>query len=80
MLVRVHAIGLVNIVAGKKIVPELIQQNATVQKIVATAEGLLNNDAARDAMRKDLSLVKGLLGSKGASANVANAVLAMRAA
>jgi len=80
LLVRVHTIGLVNIVAGKKIVPELIQQNATVQKIVQAAEELLANGAARDAMRKDLSLVKGLLGAKGASVNVANAVLAMRPA
>jgi lipid-A-disaccharide synthase len=77
LLVRVRNIGLVNIVAGKKIVPELIQQDVTVHKIVAAAEGLLDNEAAREAMRKDLSLVKGLLGTKGASANVANAVLIM---
>jgi lipid-A-disaccharide synthase len=77
MLVRLQNIGLVNIVAGRKIVPELIQQNATVQKIVKAAEGLLYNDAARNAMKNDLSLVKGLLGVKGASVNVANAVLAM---
>ncbi len=77
LLIRVRNIGLVNIVAGKKIVPELVQQNATVQKIVKAAETLLRNDAARDTMRKDLSLVKGQLGTKGASVNVANAVLSM---
>jgi lipid-A-disaccharide synthase len=77
LLVRVRNIGLVNIVAGRTIVPELIQQNATVQRIVQLAEEMLNNDAARDAVKKDLSSVRGLLGSKGASANVANAVLAL---
>jgi lipid-A-disaccharide synthase len=77
ILVRVKNIGLVNIVAGKRIVPELIQQNVTVQKIVEAAEELLSNEVAREAMKKELSAVKGLLGSRGASANVANAILAM---
>ena len=79
-LVRVKNIGLVNIVAGKTIVPELIQYNVTVQKIVELASGLLKNGAERTAMKKDLSAVKGLLGSKGASANVADAILAMNPA
>ena len=54
-LVRVKNIGLVNIVAGKTIVPELIQYNVTVQKIVELASGLLKNEAQRTAMKKDLS-------------------------
>jgi len=79
-LVRVKNIGLVNIVAGKTIVPELIQQNVTVQKIVELASSLLNDGPRRAAMKKDLSAVKGLLGSKGASANVADAILALNPA
>jgi lipid-A-disaccharide synthase len=79
-LVRVKNIGLVNIVAGKTIVPELIQHNVTVQKIVALASVLLNDEARRTAMKKELSAVKGLLGSKGASANVADAILALNPA
>jgi len=51
-LVRVKNIGLVNIVAGKTIVPELIQYNVTVQKIVELASGLLKNEAQRMAMKK----------------------------
>lgn len=79
-LVRVKNIGLVNIVAGATIVPELIQRNVTVQNIVGLASGLLKDEARRAAMKKDLSAVKGLLGSKGASANVADAILAMKPA
>ena len=79
LLVRVKNIGLVNIVAGRQIVPELIQGNATVRKIVETARELLNDEGLRSTMKKDLSAVRGLLGSKGASLNVANAVLAMGA-
>lgn len=79
-LVRVKNIGLVNIVAGKTIVPELIQHDVTVQKIVGLASALLKDDARRTMMKKDLSAVKGLLGSIGASANVADAILAMNPA
>ena len=77
LLVRVKNIGLVNIVAGKTIVPELIQHNVTVHRLVALASGLIKNDETRGAMKKDLSVVKGLLGSKGASANVAETILAV---
>ena len=79
-LVRVKNIGLVNIVAGKTMVPELIQHDVTVQKIVGLASALLKDDARRTMMKKDLSAVKGLLGSIGASANVADAILAMNPA
>jgi lipid-A-disaccharide synthase len=80
LLVRIKNIGLVNIVAGKTIVPELIQRNVTVQRIVELASGIFKSDEKRGAMKKDLSAVKGLLGSKGASANVAEAILAMNPA
>lgn len=76
-LVRVKNIGLVNIVAGKTIVPELIQHNATVQKIVEVATGLIRNASVREKMKADLSVVRGLLGSTGASANVADAILGL---
>ena len=76
-LVRIKNIGLVNIVAGKTIVPELIQHNVTVQRIVELASGLINNEAQQTAMEKSLSAVKGLLGTKIASANVADVILAM---
>ncbi len=76
-MVHIKNISLVNIVAGRAIVPELIQQNVTVQNIVERASGLLKNDGQRMTMKKDLSLVKGMLGTRHASSNVADAVLAM---
>jgi len=79
-LVHVKNIGLVNIVAGKTIVPELIQHQVTVQRIVDAASRLLGNEALRSAMKKELAAVKGLLGSKGASRKVANAILGMHPA
>lgn len=79
-LVRIKNIGLVNIVAGKRIVPELVQGDVTVAKIVAIASELFHNADRRDRMKRDLSEVRGLLGAKGASANVATAILAMNPA
>lgn len=77
LLVRVKDIGLVNIVAGRRIVPELVQGNATVRRIAEIARELLHDEGRRTTMKKELSAVRGLLGSKGASLNVANAVLGM---
>lgn len=76
-LVRIKNIGLVNIVAGKRIVPELVQGDVTVSKIVTIASELFHDADRRDKMKRDLSEVRGLLGTKDASANVATAILAM---
>ncbi len=80
LLVRIKNIGLVNIVAGETIVPELIQGDVTVQSIVDLARQLFGDEIRRAAMRKDLSAVRGMLGSKGASLNVARSILAMKPA
>jgi lipid-A-disaccharide synthase len=79
-LVRIKNISLVNIVAGKTIVPELVQGDATVPKIVAAVSELFRNEERCFRMRKELSAVKGLLGSLGASTNVAKTILAMNPA
>ncbi len=75
LLVRVNKIGLVNIVAGKQIVPELIQHRATAQRIAAEVRRLLGDDGDREAMRNELSQVKHRLGSSGASKRVAEHIL-----
>jgi lipid-A-disaccharide synthase len=75
MLVSIKNIGLVNIVAGKRIVPELIQHKASATHIAREALRILGDDKARETMRKELSAVKGVLGSVGASARVAERIL-----
>ena len=79
-LVRIKNISLVNIVAGKSIVSELVQNEATVANIVAVVSEFYRNEESRIRMKKELSAVKGLLGSAGASANVAKTILAMNPA
>jgi lipid-A-disaccharide synthase len=67
IFINVDHIGLVNIIAGKTVVPELIQQEATPEKIAAATIDLITNRAKMDHTRNDLSKIRGLLGSPGAS-------------
>ena len=50
-LVRAPFLSMVNLVAGRRIVPELIQQEMTPERIAAEAIRLLDNEAERAAMR-----------------------------
>jgi lipid-A-disaccharide synthase len=79
-LVDVQHIGLVNIVAGRSIVPELIQHECSPERLVAAMTPLLTNVAAASAMRSELSVIRERLGSGGASAKVAASILAWGAA
>jgi lipid-A-disaccharide synthase len=75
LLVQLKNIGLANIVAGRTIVPELIQHKATVDNIAAEIASLLDDDARREMMKADLAKVKESLGGPGASVRVAEGVL-----
>lgn len=75
-LIRIQWIGLVNIVAGRSIVPELIQQEATAERMSAEVSRLLNDGQLADRMRADLRKVRETLGSPGASRRAAEVVLA----
>jgi lipid-A-disaccharide synthase len=56
-LVRAPFLSMVNLVAGRQIVPELIQGEMTGERIAAEAIRLLDDDAARSRMRADLAEV-----------------------
>ncbi len=61
--VRVPHYSMVNLVAGRRVVAELIQHELTPERLAAEALALLDNPAARERMREDLSEVAGRLGS-----------------
>jgi lipid-A-disaccharide synthase len=65
--VKVAFIGMVNIVAGKKIVPEFIQAQANAEKISDCVLKILANPSEIERIKNDLVQVKSLLGEKGAS-------------
>ena len=74
LVVNIPHIGLPNIVAGRSVVPELIQNDFTPAKVAKAAMELLESE--RNAlMKKDLEYVKERLGKPGAVGRVAELVL-----
>lgn len=73
--VKIPYIGMVNIVAGKKIVPEFIQFNARPEMIARAAVGLLQRPEQARQMLEDLVYVKTNLGEPGAAERAAKLIL-----
>jgi lipid-A-disaccharide synthase len=74
-LVTLDTIGMVNLLAGKKIVPELIQDAFTPEAVAAEAISLLTDRARRQQVADDLKLGRERLGGPGASRRAAEAIL-----
>jgi len=60
-LVKVKNFGMVNLIAGRKIVPELIQSNFIADNVVRELERLIPEGEARARMIRDLNQTAGLL-------------------
>ncbi len=72
---RVGTYGMVNLVAGRRIVPELIQDQFTAENVAGETVGLLTDRTRADTMRRDLAEVRARLGAPGASRRAAEAVI-----
>lgn len=68
-------VGLVNIVAGKRLVPELIQQESTPQNIADAVAKMLDDPHYCRQIREGLAEVRMRLGDGGASARAAAVVM-----
>jgi lipid-A-disaccharide synthase len=75
MLVRIRNIGLVNIVAGKTVVPELLQASVTPRRLASAASRFLTDKALALETREMLSVIRTRLGTPGASDRVAAALV-----
>jgi lipid-A-disaccharide synthase len=75
LIINVDHVGLVNIVAGKRLVPELIQQDATPQNIADAVAKMLRDPDYYKAITDGLATVKAQMGDAGASARAADVVL-----
>lgn len=73
-LVKIRFIGLVNIVAGDEVAPELIQHEASPQRIAETVLAILRDPQALERMQRHLAQVREKLGGPGASRRAAEAI------
>ena len=66
-----RSIGLCNIVAGKRIVPELIQYDAKAEKIADEIISMLSQPDYSQSIRNELQKVRAKLSSEGEVSNLA---------
>jgi lipid-A-disaccharide synthase len=66
-IINVEHIGLANIIAGKTIVPELIQDEANPERIATEVVNILNDPMRMRNIRLELDLIKEKLGGPGAA-------------
>jgi lipid-A-disaccharide synthase len=74
-LVNVDTFGMVNLIAGERIVPELIQDAFTPQAVAVEAVSMLTDTARAARIREGLGRVRARLGAPGASRRAAEAIL-----
>ena len=74
-LAKVDMYAMVNLIAGRRVVMELIQNACTAEAVAAEASRLLTDAGYRQQMIDDLADVRRRLGGPGASARAADAIL-----
>ena len=75
LIIDVENVGLVNIVAGKRVAPELIQHDATPENMAGVISRMLGDPVKYQQVKDDLVRMKTRLGEGGASARAASVVM-----
>jgi len=75
LLIRVNYLGMPNILAGKEIVPEFIQKDATPERIAGAVWQLYSDEESRKSMVHEMDRVVTMLGEKGAGKRAAEVVV-----
>ncbi|MCL5103947.1 MAG: lipid-A-disaccharide synthase [Armatimonadetes bacterium] len=70
-------IGLPNIIAGRGVCPELINNDVTAEKVADVALGFMKDSVRLDKMKTSLGEIRRMLGEPGAAGRVARAVVEM---
>ena len=77
LLVRVEHFGMVNLVAQERVVPELFQNDVTVDRLVRESRRLLDDDKLRRGVAEKLTELRERLGVPGAAGRVADLAISM---
>lgn len=77
MVSGIKHVGLINIVAGDRLVPELIQDQAKPENMADAITEMLKDSAYHARIRAGLAAARNRLGDTGASARVASVILGM---
>jgi lipid-A-disaccharide synthase len=75
MMLKVAHVALVNLLAGRRLVPELLQGDMTPERIAAEVRRVWDPGPPREEMLRGLEEVRGRLGGPGAAERAAEAVL-----
>ena len=73
-LISVAHIALVNLIAGYRLVPELIQQNCTAHKIAEEVGSILKNPQKYEELQSNLQALRKGLGKPGVAGRVAEEI------
>jgi lipid-A-disaccharide synthase len=79
LLVRVEHIGIVNLMAGERVVPELVQSELQPERLVEESRRILDGPETRSRIIEKLSKLRDQLGSAGAAGRVADLAIGMMA-
>lgn len=74
-MIRVKYVGLPNLIAGRIIVPELLQWEARAERVAGEALALLNSPDRLRRQREELATIRSKLGTPGVADRVADLVL-----
>jgi lipid-A-disaccharide synthase len=74
-LIKLPFIGIVNIIAGKNLVTEFLQNNARPEKIADYMEKLITDKALSEGIKQEFGKIKKSLGEPGASMRAAKEVV-----
>lgn len=73
-LIKLENIGIVNILLGKNLIPELIQNDVTPEKIFSEAKDILTDSTKYNSIKNELNKLWDLLGKQNAAENTAKKI------
>ena len=76
-LIKIDTIGMANIILKERVVPELVQHQASHKLIYEKSKEILSNQTLYNSIKDKLGLIKEKLGESGASAKAAKIIFKM---